>query len=266
MPSTSPSARCARRGRGGNARRASGALPRRRAWLSGADGGSFRRRRRVWYGGSIDPGIAFVSPHHGRRADRADPGGIDTLVGPSMGALLLGVLLSEATRISLGTNGFTLSFTARARALHPVPAERRVADPRRFCTPLARFAAGPFVNRRCSGTARGMHRLRRSPSSRPRRPDGAPGRGRHAAAGVDGAGKTTTMRAITALSSPPRAGSWSAGPTSRRCLRIAAWRKASLSPEGRQVFPNMSVEETCPRFDRSRVRPQRAQSLDRVYT
>ncbi|MES3014999.1 MAG: ATP-binding cassette domain-containing protein [Pseudomonadota bacterium] len=86
--------------------------------------------------------------------------------------------------------------------------------------------------------------------------------------GVNGAGKTTTMRAITGLLRP-RAGQVLLGGVD--VTMQAAHRRVAagmcLSPEGRQVFPNMSVEDNL--FLGStdpRVRPQRAQSLQRVYT
>ncbi len=62
---------------------------------------------RVWYGGFIDPGIAF-DLHITILAQIAPIlGGIHTLVGPIIGSIL-GVILSEATRIWLGTKGFSL--------------------------------------------------------------------------------------------------------------------------------------------------------------
>ncbi len=86
--------------------------------------------------------------------------------------------------------------------------------------------------------------------------------------GVNGAGKTTTMRAITGLLRPT-AGRILIGDTD--ITGFPAHRRVAegicLSPEGRQVFPNMSVEENL--FLGStdpRVRPQRAESLDRAYT
>ncbi len=86
--------------------------------------------------------------------------------------------------------------------------------------------------------------------------------------GVNGAGKTTTMRAITGLLRP-RAGQILIGGTD--ITELPAHRRVAegicLSPEGRQVFPNMSVEENLYLGSTDpRVRPQRAQSLDRVYT
>ncbi len=85
--------------------------------------------------------------------------------------------------------------------------------------------------------------------------------------GVNGAGKTTTMRAITGLVRPT-AGQILVGGvdiTSRPAHRRVS-DGICLSPEGRQVFSNMSVEENL--FLGStdpRVRPRRAQSLERVY-
>ncbi len=62
---------------------------------------------RVWYGGFIDPGIAF-DLHITILAQIAPIlGGIHTLMGPVIGSVL-GVVLSEATRIWLGSKGFSL--------------------------------------------------------------------------------------------------------------------------------------------------------------
>ena len=74
--------------------------------LSGAMA-SFAGGVRVWYGGFLDPGIAF-DLHITILAQIAPIlGGIHTLAGPVIGSLL-GVLLSEATRIWLGTKGYSL--------------------------------------------------------------------------------------------------------------------------------------------------------------
>ncbi|MEO8508559.1 MAG: ATP-binding cassette domain-containing protein [Betaproteobacteria bacterium] len=86
--------------------------------------------------------------------------------------------------------------------------------------------------------------------------------------GVNGAGKTTTMRAITGLLRPS-AGQILIGGVDITAL--PAHRRVAegicLSPEGRQVFPNMSVEENLYLGSTDkRVRAQRAQSLERVYT
>jgi ABC-type branched-subunit amino acid transport system ATPase component len=86
--------------------------------------------------------------------------------------------------------------------------------------------------------------------------------------GVNGAGKTTTMRAITGLLRPTGGHVLVDGTD---VTNDPAYKRVSqgvcLSPEGRRVFPNMSVEENLflGSTDR-RVRAQRAQSLERVYT
>jgi branched-chain amino acid transport system permease protein len=74
--------------------------------LSGAMA-SYAGGVRVWYGGFIDPGIAFDL--HITILAQVAPilGGIHTLAGPVIGALL-GTLLSEATRIWFGAKGFSL--------------------------------------------------------------------------------------------------------------------------------------------------------------
>jgi branched-chain amino acid transport system ATP-binding protein len=86
--------------------------------------------------------------------------------------------------------------------------------------------------------------------------------------GANGAGKTTTMRALTGLIRPFGGTITFAGqdllvvePHKRVDLGIA------LCPEGRQVFPNISVEENL--FLGSfckRSRPDRKQTLDSVYS
>ncbi|MGX0978495.1 branched-chain amino acid transport system ATP-binding protein [Roseovarius sp. MBR-51] len=85
--------------------------------------------------------------------------------------------------------------------------------------------------------------------------------------GVNGAGKTTTMNVITGLVAPTSGEILFQG---RNLLEIPAYRRVEagicLSPEGRQVFPNLSVEDNlilgsfCPRS-----RPRRAQALAEVY-
>jgi branched-chain amino acid transport system ATP-binding protein len=86
--------------------------------------------------------------------------------------------------------------------------------------------------------------------------------------GANGSGKTTTMRALTGLIRPFGGTITFAGqdllavePHKRVDLGIA------LCPEGRQVFPNISVEENL--FLGSfckRSRPDRKQTLDSVYS
>ena len=62
---------------------------------------------RVWYGGFVDPGIAFDLQITIYAQIGPLLGGIYTLAGPVIGALL-SVLLSEAARIWFGTQGFGL--------------------------------------------------------------------------------------------------------------------------------------------------------------
>lgn len=86
--------------------------------------------------------------------------------------------------------------------------------------------------------------------------------------GSNGAGKTTTMRVITGLIAPFAGRIRFAG---EDLLRTRADRRVergiALCPEGRQVFPNMSVMENlllgsfCPR-----ARGRRREMLERVFT
>jgi branched-chain amino acid transport system ATP-binding protein len=85
--------------------------------------------------------------------------------------------------------------------------------------------------------------------------------------GANGSGKTTTMRAVTGLIRPFSGRIQFAG---QNLLALAPHRRVDLGialcPEGRQVFPNISVEENlllgsfC-----SHARPHRNQSLAQVY-
>jgi branched-chain amino acid transport system ATP-binding protein len=85
--------------------------------------------------------------------------------------------------------------------------------------------------------------------------------------GVNGAGKTTTMGVITGLVTPTAGEMTYQG---RNLLEVPAHLRVEagicLSPEGRQVFPNLSVEENlilgsyC-----QRAREHREQSLAAVY-
>jgi branched-chain amino acid transport system ATP-binding protein len=85
--------------------------------------------------------------------------------------------------------------------------------------------------------------------------------------GANGSGKTTTMRAITGLITPFSGKISFAG---KDLLAVAAHDRVdlgiALSPEGRQVFPNISVEENLflGSFCR-RSRPDRKQTLQSVY-
>ena len=85
--------------------------------------------------------------------------------------------------------------------------------------------------------------------------------------GINGAGKTTTMRAITGLIRPHGGQVLMGG---NDITALPAHRRVAegicLSPEGRQVFPNMSVEDNLYLGSTDpRVRGQRADSLRRVY-
>lgn len=85
--------------------------------------------------------------------------------------------------------------------------------------------------------------------------------------GANGAGKTTTMGVITGLVSPTVGEVIYEG---RNLLEIPAHLRVEagicLSPEGRQVFPNLSVEDNlilgsyCPR-----ARSRRKETLSEVY-
>lgn len=85
--------------------------------------------------------------------------------------------------------------------------------------------------------------------------------------GANGSGKTTTMRAVTGLIEP------FAGTIifdDQNLLAVPPYKRVDLGlalcPEGRQVFPNISVEENL--FLGSfckRSRPDRKQTLDSVY-
>lgn len=85
--------------------------------------------------------------------------------------------------------------------------------------------------------------------------------------GANGSGKTTTMRAITGLITPFSGKITFAG---QDLLVVAAHDRVdlgiALSPEGRQVFPNISVEENLflGSFCR-RSRPDRKETLQSVY-
>ena len=84
--------------------------------------------------------------------------------------------------------------------------------------------------------------------------------------GANGAGKSTTLRAISGLV-PARAGTVTfAG---KRVERMAAERIARLGlvhiPEGRGVFPSLLVEETLRLAGRDKSRGQLDEALGRVY-
>lgn len=86
--------------------------------------------------------------------------------------------------------------------------------------------------------------------------------------GANGSGKTTTMRALTGLIRPFGGKITFVG---RDLLAVEPHRRVDLGialcPEGRQVFPNISVEENL--FLGSfckRSRPDRKRTLDSVYS
>ena len=86
--------------------------------------------------------------------------------------------------------------------------------------------------------------------------------------GANGSGKTTPMRALTGLIRPFSGAITFAG---QNLLAVRPHKRVDLGialcPEGRQVFPNISVEENL--FLGSfckRARPDRKQTLDSVYT
>ncbi len=85
--------------------------------------------------------------------------------------------------------------------------------------------------------------------------------------GVNGSGKTTTMRTITGLIAPTAGAITFAG---QDLLRVRADRRVELGialcPEGRQVFPAMSVLENLLLGSFCRhARQQRRQSLEQVF-
>jgi len=84
--------------------------------------------------------------------------------------------------------------------------------------------------------------------------------------GRNGAGKTTTLRAILGLS-PCRAGSVEF--LGRRIERLAPDRIARLGigyvPEGRQIFPNLTVRENLVAFAANRNGSRDPWTLERVY-
>lgn len=84
--------------------------------------------------------------------------------------------------------------------------------------------------------------------------------------GRNGMGKTTAVRAILGLLAP------TAGSIRFRGERIDGWSPdriarsgIALVPEGRQIFPNLSVEENLLAFRANRSSARQAWHLDRVY-
>jgi branched-chain amino acid transport system ATP-binding protein len=85
--------------------------------------------------------------------------------------------------------------------------------------------------------------------------------------GGNGAGKTTTLRAITGLL-PLRGGAVEFGGERLDGLSSAqiVARGIAHVPEGRQLFPTMTVRDNLELGAGRRVRAERAADLDRVYT
>ncbi|MCM5679858.1 ABC transporter ATP-binding protein [Schlegelella sp. S2-27] len=84
--------------------------------------------------------------------------------------------------------------------------------------------------------------------------------------GRNGMGKTTTIRSILGLT-PPKAGTVRF--LGERIDHLPPDRIArmglALVPEGRQIFPNLSVEENLKAFAANRAKANEPWSLDRVY-
>ena len=87
--------------------------------------------------------------------------------------------------------------------------------------------------------------------------------------GRNGMGKTTLVRAITGLN-PPRSGRvvFDGETVSGVAAHRIAKRGIGLVPEGRQIFPNLSVAEHLTAFERTsgtEAKLGRRQGVDRVY-
>jgi branched-chain amino acid transport system ATP-binding protein len=85
--------------------------------------------------------------------------------------------------------------------------------------------------------------------------------------GRNGMGKTTTIRSIMGLT-PPRAGSVRLN--GRDVRGLAAFRMAQLGiglvPEGRQIFPNLTVRENLVAASANRLGANDPWTLDKVHT
>ena len=85
--------------------------------------------------------------------------------------------------------------------------------------------------------------------------------------GRNGMGKTTTIKSIMGLLSPREGSVTFAG---HSLQRMPSYRVAQLGiglvPEGRQVFPNLSVRENLVATANNRVQSREPWNLDRIYT
>src|SRR6059058_2127229 len=85
--------------------------------------------------------------------------------------------------------------------------------------------------------------------------------------GSNGAGKSTTLRAISGLT-PPSAGSvkFDGSDITRTAPQNIVGHGIALAPEGRRVFPRMTVRENLDLGAHKRRGPEIAEDLDRVYS
>jgi branched-chain amino acid transport system ATP-binding protein len=85
--------------------------------------------------------------------------------------------------------------------------------------------------------------------------------------GSNGAGKTTTLRAISGLT-PPSAGTvrFAGNEITHEPAQHIVGRGIALAPEGRHVFPRMTVRENLDLGAHIRRGPEVAEDLERVYS
>jgi branched-chain amino acid transport system ATP-binding protein len=88
----------------------------------------------------------------------------------------------------------------------------------------------------------------------------------HALLGRNGMGKTTTLRAIFGLL-PPRGGEieFNGGRIDGRSTDAIARAGLALVPEGRQIFPNLTVRENLTAFAANRCARAEPWTLDKVF-
>ena len=84
--------------------------------------------------------------------------------------------------------------------------------------------------------------------------------------GANGAGKTTTLRAISGLT-PPRAGTitYDGERVDGLSPRALVQRGIALTPEGRQLFPSMTVEDNLLVGTEARATSRAAANLKKMY-